>query len=218
MSVLPKSPRARLDALSEAERGRWLDPAEREFVAEGFEAASLNRIIAEAGESKGRTYHYFADKGELFRAVFERRVARLGPLGLEAVEGAGFWKQLAGVAERLTGAFQSDTVLAALVRTLHAERAAQAACAVPLIRLRQVTGAVLARGQAAGAVRDDLPLSLLVEVALDLIVAVDRWFAMNASEMDPEAEAEVSRRAFTLLMAPLLPLPEMTNWMERPLT
>ena len=76
-----------------------------------------------------------------------------------------------------------------------------------LAELKSLAVAESVQGQGLGAVRDDLPLGLLVEVALDLLVAVDRWFALNVPELGlaAEAEAEMSRRAFSLLMAPLLP-------------
>ena len=53
--------------------------------------------------------------------------------------------------------------------------------------------------------RDDLPIGLLTDITLDLIATVDHWFAMNATILPKDEEAELSMRAFTLLMAPLLP-------------
>ena len=210
MSHSASATRIRLASLSEDARARWLDPAEAEFSDHGFEGASLNRIISGAGESKGRTYHYFADKAELFRAALERRLARVGNLEFNAesfngLERSAYWSQMAAVCGRLTGALQRDKRLATLVRTLHQEAAAQKAFHEPLARFRQQIEIVLAVGQKAGAVRRDLPLGLLADVALNLVVAVDRWFALYASELPDGEEALISERAFSLLMAPLLP-------------
>ncbi len=43
-----------------------LDASIREFAANGFEKASTNRIIREAGISKGLLFHYFGSKKNLY--------------------------------------------------------------------------------------------------------------------------------------------------------
>lgn len=203
------TPRERFHALDALERARWLDPAEAEFCAHGFENASLNRILKQAGLSKGRSYHYFADKGELFRATLDRRMAGIAELCDEAVLAAKepglFWQEVAALGARLTAALQKDESLAALIRTLHQERAAQQACAVQLDVFRARVEALLTAGQAIGAVRGDLPISLLVAVTLQLIVTVDHWFADHAAALDMAQEQLLSRQAFGLLIAPLIP-------------
>lgn len=203
------TPRDRFHALDETAQSRWLDPAEAAFCTDGFEKASLNQILTRAKLSKGRSYHYFADKGELFRATLERRVASLGGLSWTAVRAAkdsrAFWQAVAELCAGLTACFQSDTRLAGMVRILHREDAAKRACAVPISALRSRIEGLLTSGQAIGAVRDDLPLSLLVDVALDLIFTIDRWFAAHAPNLSDAQEQTLSRAAFTLLMAPLLP-------------
>lgn len=201
--------RARFEALDPAARARWLDPAEEEFCAHGFENASLNRIVVNAGESKGRTYHYFADKGALFRATLERRLEEsemLPALGgaLPMSDGEAYWAELALRCAHLTRVLQKDGRLAALIRVLHREAAAQAAFAAPLATLHDQIAAMLAAGQAIGAVRDDLPRDLLTEVALSLLVTIDRWFARHGAQLPDEDEAMLSQRAFSLLRAPFV--------------
>lgn len=210
MATRSTSPRKRFEALDDQARARWLDPAEAEFCEHGFEQASLNRIVARAGESKGRTYHYFADKGELFRATLERRLDRCdvtGPVGAAgpASDADQFWRDLGTFCDRLTRTLQIDDRLAALIRTLHREAAAQQAFAIPLGALRAKIDDLLVAGQAIGAIRDDLPTALLTDIAMNLMATIDRWFALNGGALSDEAEAALSQRAFSLLMAPLLP-------------
>lgn len=74
------------------------------FAAHGFAEVTLETIVRAAGVTRGALYHHFADKTELFAAVFERvegEVAeRMGQAIAEAGEtdpvevmrlGAGFW-------------------------------------------------------------------------------------------------------------------------------
>lgn len=201
--------RKRFSALSDTDRAHWLDAAEAEFCVHGFEKASFNRILVAAKESKGRTYHYFSGKDEMFRATLERRAALAGAIdetaALNAGDEAGFWTEVARICESLTAAFLADAAFADLIRILHREAAARRSFAVPLNALERRTGALVRAGQSLGAVRDDLPLGLLVTVTLDLAVSIDRWFADNTDKV-PDAEAAVlSSRAFGLLAAPLLP-------------
>ncbi|HZP84803.1 MAG TPA: TetR/AcrR family transcriptional regulator [Chthonomonadaceae bacterium] len=62
----------------EARRQQIIEGALRAFAAKGYEEAT-NRDIAEAAGigSPGLIYHYFKDKGDLFRAVLEQRVPLL---------------------------------------------------------------------------------------------------------------------------------------------
>jgi AcrR family transcriptional regulator len=55
-----------------ATRSRLLDAAEALFVDQGYESTSTEQILAAAAVSRGGLYHHFANKRELFEAVFSR--------------------------------------------------------------------------------------------------------------------------------------------------
>jgi AcrR family transcriptional regulator len=74
------------------------------FAAQGFAEAALEAIVRAAGVTRGALYHHFADKTELFAAVFEQVegevAARMGEAIAASNEtdpvevmrlGAGFW-------------------------------------------------------------------------------------------------------------------------------
>jgi AcrR family transcriptional regulator len=209
MSTPRQSPAARFAALSPEEQAIWLDPAEAEFCQHGFQRASMNRILAHAGQSKGRSYHYFADKAALYRATLLRAFARVEGLDdtpvLQAQDAQEFWARAVGLAAALAAALQRDAALDALLRGLFDDKAAQNAMAEPLEQLRARVAAMIVAGQYKGAVRRDLPLPLLCEVTLGLARILDRWFADAAPKLPPEHAADLSQRAFGLLIAPLLP-------------
>ncbi|MFP4513800.1 MAG: TetR/AcrR family transcriptional regulator [Acidimicrobiales bacterium] len=52
-------------------RDALLAAAIDEFVERGYDSASINRILAEAGVSKGQLYHHFSSKEGLFLALVE---------------------------------------------------------------------------------------------------------------------------------------------------
>ena len=59
------------------------------FAAPGFADASLESIVRDAGVTRGALYHHFADKTELFAAVFEQVEGEMAARMGEAVTAAG---------------------------------------------------------------------------------------------------------------------------------
>ncbi len=53
-----------------------IDGAARVFARDGYEGASMSRIAAEAGVSKGTLYNYFSSKAHLFTAYMRRECTR----------------------------------------------------------------------------------------------------------------------------------------------
>ena len=54
--------------ISETQK-KILEVGKREFLKKGFKDASLRRIVAEAGFTKGAFYGYYPDKAALFEAL-----------------------------------------------------------------------------------------------------------------------------------------------------
>jgi AcrR family transcriptional regulator len=50
---------------------RVLDAALAEFADQGYQAASLNRVVAQAGIAKGSLYQYFPNKEGIFHYIFQ---------------------------------------------------------------------------------------------------------------------------------------------------
>ena len=57
--------------LPEEKRETIISAAVEEFAGYGFEAASINRIVANSGISKGSFYQYFEDKADVFRHLVD---------------------------------------------------------------------------------------------------------------------------------------------------
>lgn len=64
-------------ARTDATRSKILDAAFAEIFQRGFQAASLNNIVAAAGVTKGALFHHFAGKQALGYAVVDEKI---GPL------------------------------------------------------------------------------------------------------------------------------------------
>ena len=207
--------RHRLAKLPQAQRTAWLDIAEEEFRARGFEAASLNRILVRAKISKGQAYYYFADKAELYRAVIARAFDALsGLLAFEPNEAgtaAAYWQQIASLFENVSAVLGQNDRLADLGRGIYREAKAQAAIADLIDRLHDRLAGLIERGQRLGAVRSDLPLDLLTGMAFAALREADRWFALNAADLDHQVRLGLNQRIVTLFAAMLAPCPAMPS-------
>lgn len=79
----------------ELTRAAVLEAAAEQFVARGFAATTVDDIARVARVSKGTVYYHFADKAQLFEAVFRARQTRLLAAVAAAVAGRGGpWEQL----------------------------------------------------------------------------------------------------------------------------
>jgi AcrR family transcriptional regulator len=159
-----------------------------EFASHGFHEASLNRVIEAAGISKGSLYYYFDGKEDLFAYVAQTGlgglIAQVGPLpDLGAGDADAFWSVVEDYYLRLARALSASPQLAALLRSW------SAASKSP--EFQRVTGEMeeasvpwivqaLAIGHRVGAVRDDVPDSLLMAAVLGMGEAMDFWLMSQA--------------------------------------
>jgi TetR/AcrR family transcriptional regulator, acrAB operon repressor len=67
-------------------RNRILDAAERVFFEKGVSRTSLGDIAQHAGVTRGAIYWHFANKGDLFTAMFDRVLLPLDELGAASLD------------------------------------------------------------------------------------------------------------------------------------
>ncbi len=185
--------RPRFAKLPEHQQEAIVQAALDEFAAHGFHDASLNRVIDAAGISKGSMYYYFDDKEDLYAHVAQVGLAGLleqvGPLpDLGVGDADTFWWALGDYYLRLMRALVASPKLAAMLRGW-AAAAKSPASQKAQEELEQSSlpwiAQVLATGQRVGAVRDDVPPTLLIAVAMGMGEAMDVW--LLSQDTDDEA-------------------------------
>src|SRR5262245_5845005 len=62
---------------TEATTAALVEAGRELFAQDGYEATSLDAVVAEAGVTKGALYHHFTGKRELFAAVFTAEQQKL---------------------------------------------------------------------------------------------------------------------------------------------
>jgi len=182
--------RNRFDNLESSKQEAILRTAAEEFAAKGFEAASINRIIERSGMSKGSVYYYFEDKADLFATVMERASQRLmediGWLSLEVLGPDEFWDAILELTHRSVEVVRRDEWWIRLARSFH--RLRHEAGARPAVeRVQELARGwwrtIIGRGQALELIRNDLPLDLLVEIAMAADEGGDRWMMEHWEEL-----------------------------------
>ena len=190
-------PRPRFHALARERQEAILDAALEEFSTHGFTGASLNRIITEAGVSKGSMYYYFDSKEDLYahliRVHVGQMIARAGPFPVPAAtEPDGYWSAIENHCLRLVAALDTSPQLASLLRDWMAGTGApamqQAQRDAEQATLPWLTQA-LAAGQAIGAIRTDIPDTLILAIGMAIGRVIDSWVIAEAPDPDDHAAA-----------------------------
>ena len=159
-----------------ARRRDILDAARRAFARHGYEGATVKVLEAETGLSRGAIFHHFRDKDALFLALAEDDAAAMA----ETVAAAGLVQVMRDLQDKDAGWLGVQLEIRRRLRT------------DPAFALRwtehqsAVTGATTARLQrqrAAGVVRDDVPLGVLVDF---LRLVLDGLVSSLAAGLPPE--------------------------------
>ena len=176
-------PYSRFNNLSLAKQEEILQAAAAEFGAHGFENASFNHIIEQAGISKGAMYYYFADKADVYRTVLDVWFPEL----LEAMQSRSnpqtsgeYWEEWRSIFQRTFRYFQQKPLAASILWQSIRSRAAGKAHPVLVLfadQLRDWMDNLLKKGCQVGAVRTDLPDGLLLEATFSMLEGFDRWLA-----------------------------------------
>jgi len=86
---LPKDDRRTQAARSAGTREALMAAARSLFAVPGFADAALETIVRDAGVTRGALYHHFADKTELFAAVFEQVEGEMAARMADAIAASG---------------------------------------------------------------------------------------------------------------------------------
>lgn len=143
--------------------------------------------------SKGSFYYHYVDKEHLFVSLLAARMAEIS----RAVEAAGdapdrdFWAWVRSLFAAFVAALAAQPDVVPLGRAFYGLRNSGAAPRVDALWADALafTEEVLAAGQRCGAIRADLPLSLLAALTMGMGEAMDRWALSHDPELHSAEEA-----------------------------
>jgi len=164
-----------------------LEIATKQFAERGFEGASLNEILAEAGISKGAYYYYFDDKDDLFATVLESAIdailKRLPLPDFSRLTRKTFWPTVERFVGTWAGAFDlSSELIQAAAQLSEAQR--KSPRYAPLFAKGQdIYLKLIGPGQELGCIRSDLPTKVLVRLLEANDAALDSMFTATHSSV-----------------------------------
>jgi AcrR family transcriptional regulator len=202
----------RFGNLPEAKRKRILEAAAKEFGSCGYEGASLNRILAAAGISKGGAYYYFEDKADLFDAVVQHymqtAIATLA-FPTQDLDREAFWRAIGDVYARSMDLLEETPWLLGIAKACW--KLPQEGSEGPLARIRkqarELVGRAMRVGQRSGAVRSDLPDELLIDLAVGIDEILDRWLADHIDSLSRD-ELMTAMARYPVILRSVLEPPE----------
>lgn len=179
------------------------------FMRRGYEATTMDDVAAALGATKGRVYHHFRSKPDLFFAVYRRAMA----INMEAVRPA-FEERTSG-AERLAGMarahalammetriFQRTLTLGLDLYRFGATSAEHEATFRELMALRHsyetLFRSTVERGMADGSLRAG-DASIAVKALFGALNWVTVWYAPRAGETRADREALAAALVATIL-------------------
>lgn len=195
---LPNLPVDRRDAI--------VAVAATEFVERGFERASMNRIIATTGVSKGSMYHFFESKAELFAVAASTAIERVErevgapPSACTTVEEFrdGFRTWYRRLLAHLV-AHRGDDALLEVLRAVVSVPNPPA----PALRCAAEIGSwydgLFEELASLGVLRDDIPVDILAGATERATLALDRWF-IDESRSNPSRLEEFAGVGTDLFM------------------
>lgn len=193
-------PTKRFDNLDPDRKKKLLDAAIAEFSRNGYERASLNDIIREAGISKGSLYYYFEDKLDLYVSIVknmtEEVILSIG--GLFDREGSGdFWADIEKMYEAGLSYMIAHPDIVAIgrdARSLMMKASLSPGAFGDLYEKGYgMFVDIFRRGQEMGAVRADVPLELLVSAIFYMGEGMDMWFLQHWDELDEAGRKRIMK-------------------------
>lgn len=152
------------------------------FAENGYSNTSLNRVILAAGWGKSSFYHYFEHKRALFDYVVTSLRSRLSDdvelPDLERLTVDDFWSAISDLLAMLSRAAERSPETRFLGQMFYQDGHSESPDdPLEVLRADIKTWLIqaIARGREVGAIRDDLPKPLLVELTTTVLMTLDRW-------------------------------------------
>lgn len=173
-------PRQRFYNLAPKARSTLLAIATKHFASRGFEGASLNEILAQAGISKGAYYYYFDDKDDLFATTLESAIdailARLPLPDFSRLTRKTFWPTVERFVGKWASAFDLSSELIQAAAQLSEAQRKSPRYAPLFAKGQEIYLKLIGPGQKLGCIRSDLPTDVLIRLLEANDAALDSMF------------------------------------------
>lgn len=165
------------------------------FAAQGYANTSVQQIVKAAGVTKGAMYHYFTSKDDLLFAIYERMLS-LQKQRLDEIIATG------GAAVDVLRAVCEDVVVTSIEFLPEGTVFFRSQHMLTPERQREVKrrrreyhdefASLIARGRAEGALRDDIPVSVLIAHFFSDVHYLSHWYSPDGLEDKTEVAQQLA--------------------------
>jgi TetR/AcrR family fatty acid metabolism transcriptional regulator len=166
-------------------RERILDAAVRVFARKGFHATRVSEVAKAAGVADGTIYLYFESKDHLLVSLFEHRVERLlAYLEAELPRAPSAAHRLQRIIELQLGLLEGERDLAEVVTVIlrQSTKLMKEYAAPKFNAYLDVIARVIAEGQAAGELRDDVSPHLAARAVFGALDGITMTWALGKAD------------------------------------
>ena len=179
-------------------RRRLMRTARTIFALHGYNGTALSDILSAAEFPRSSFYYFFTDKAALFDAAFSDGLALLAeqvrPPDPAALTAESFWPEMFTFFDELAAA-SDDEDMATIAMLFHMQDAPPSASRADFERsTRAWCEQTVRTGREQGALDQEIPEDLHVELVWSVAVTLDRWLASQAGK-----GADARELAHTLL-------------------
>ena len=179
-------------------RRRLMRTARTIFALHGYNGTALSDILSAAEFPRSSFYYFFTDKAALFDAAFSDGLALLAeqvrPPDPAALTAESFWPEIFTFFDELAAA-GDDEDMATIAMLFHMQDAPPSASRADFERsTRAWCEQTVRTGREQGALDQEIPEDLHVELVWSVAVTLDRWLASQAGK-----GADARELAHTLL-------------------
>jgi AcrR family transcriptional regulator len=185
-------PLPRYYKLSPEKRDKFIKTATEEFSNNHFQEASINRIIEKSGTSKGTIYYYFSDKADLYGEVLDRWTTRMlkhWRFDMSVEKPEEFWKEWEGLYRSAYQYFLDNPEAERMLRYSYMVLSSGTAPQEAINQVKKIRAyclKILIHGKDIGAIRSDLPDTLIVRLFIGLYETFDRWVSDTYPQLSPD--------------------------------
>jgi TetR/AcrR family fatty acid metabolism transcriptional regulator len=179
--------------LRREKRDLILEAAITVFARMGYHGARVSDIAQEAGIAYGLVYHYFKNKEEILRSIFEERWSGFLE-GLEGIAAAGGTTEnkLVSVAALMLNAYRlrPEWVKILVLEIQRSSRFAEPSQQRAIGSLVQVIARLIREGQATGELRRDMDPEVASYLFIGGLEIVITAHVLDVLKIEPGAEQE----------------------------
>jgi AcrR family transcriptional regulator len=169
--------------------------AVRLFAAKGFDATTVQEVVAAAEVTKGALYHYFGSKDdllfEIYRSLIGRQMADLDRIVEREQDIATTLREIVvSLVETTAVSVDEAAVFFREMHRLDAER--MAAFRAERRRYHETFRAVVEQGQASGRFSAVVPAETAVLIALGVVNQLPTWFRPEGPKSSTQLGNEIA--------------------------